>query len=161
MNSMTDQAVALVNTVALERTLEQTILNRMVPLSKAETTELFVGMAPLSSLSAKIKIAYAMGIIGEKGKKDMDLVKDIRNQFAHSFHELSFETPEVSSACFKLTVPDHASQMGRILEPEILGKARYRFILSCQLMWVALGGKSVNSPRPKIARDRFSQAFLH
>jgi hypothetical protein len=60
----------------------------------------------LSSLSAKIKMAYAMSLIGPVTRHDLDLIRYIRNEFAHSKIHFDFETPEVKPCCDALTIMD-------------------------------------------------------
>src|SRR6202035_3849496 len=93
-------------TAWIERSLERVILSRLRRLTKTQHAELFVGLAPLSTLSAKIKIAFALRIIGAAGVADLEIIKDIRNQFAHSFHPVSFGTRAVARACHKLKIPE-------------------------------------------------------
>jgi DNA-binding MltR family transcriptional regulator len=44
---------------------------------------LFAGFAPLATLSAKISICYAFGLIDENLLHDLDVIRKIRNRFAH------------------------------------------------------------------------------
>ena len=106
VKDLPDQAVALVATAWVERNLERVIRSRMVRLTKTRYRELFVALGPLASLSAKTKLAYAMRIVGRTGVTDLDLIREIRNQFAHSFHPLTFRTREIAKACRRLRTPE-------------------------------------------------------
>lgn len=54
---------------------------------------LFAGYAPLSTLSAKIQVVYALGLISDKIYKQLLLLKKIRNNFAHDKEAVSFDSP--------------------------------------------------------------------
>ncbi len=55
---------------------------------------LFEADRPLSSLSAKINLAYALSLIGNNLRQDLDWLKDIRNQCAHAQFHIDFSTKE-------------------------------------------------------------------
>jgi DNA-binding MltR family transcriptional regulator len=52
---------------------------------------------PLGTFSSRIKIAYALGIIGGKSRHDLDIVGNIRNAFAHGMRDLAFDTKEIAA----------------------------------------------------------------
>src|SRR5262249_26991661 len=52
--------------------------------------------APLSSLSAKIEIAYAAGAISEEARVGLHFVRSVRNKFAHRVEALKFDDPEIA-----------------------------------------------------------------
>jgi DNA-binding MltR family transcriptional regulator len=54
---------------------------------------------PLSSFSARIRTAYCMGLIGESMRHDLNVIRKIRNKFAHKMHGYSFDAPEIVSWC--------------------------------------------------------------
>ena len=51
-------------------------------------------------------MAYALKVIGKKQYQDMRLLGQIRNRFAHSHLELSFETLEIDALCKQLSDAD-------------------------------------------------------
>jgi hypothetical protein len=162
---MPDQAYALVFGALLERFLERRILERMVRLSKKRKNELFVGIAPLASFSSKIKFAYALGIVGTRGAAELETIKDIRNQFAHSFHPLKFENKTIAAACKSLKTPERVLQgmpTTKLAEQMAQGgNPRSRFGVSCAGVLVALGGKTTTAKRPKLSRGTLARIILN
>lgn len=63
---------------------------------------MFKGDAPLASFSARIRMAYALGIISKEMRADLDAIRDIRNVFAHAQKHITFDTHAVRSACLSL-----------------------------------------------------------
>jgi hypothetical protein len=59
--------------------LKGAITYRMVNLTSDDEEVLFSGFGPLATFSARIRIAYALGIIGKKTRHDLDLMREIRN----------------------------------------------------------------------------------
>ena len=47
-----------------------------------DVDQLFTGMNPLSTFSARIRIAYALGLVTEDEYHDLKIIKDVRNRFA-------------------------------------------------------------------------------
>ena len=75
--------------------LRDTIKHRMVKLTTQEDDELFGWSGPLANFSARIRVAYALGIIGRRTRHDLDAMREIRNAMAHGKRAIDFDTPEV------------------------------------------------------------------
>jgi len=105
INQGSDTTVALIVNAWLDRHLEKAIkLNFVKNLSKTELDDLFGYPGPLSTLSSKTRVAYAIGMFGIVTRDNLSAVTSIRNLFAHSPTLISFETREVVIACKKLKV---------------------------------------------------------
>lgn len=64
-----------------------------------EVKNLFKGYSPLSSFSARIDVAYALGLITAEMKADLNVIRKIRNHFAHHWDNTGFEIAPVSDFC--------------------------------------------------------------
>lgn len=85
--------------------------------------------APFGTFSSKIAAAHALGLIPSTDFHDLELIRKIRNEFAHEIH-VSFESPSVMGLCVKLqTTPklDSAAQ-------EELMSAHARFITAAAIL---------------------------
>ena len=60
--------------------------------------DLFGPMKPLSTFSAKIRMGFALKLYGERTFDDLELLRKLRNLFAHGKLAIDFNTPEVKSA---------------------------------------------------------------
>jgi DNA-binding MltR family transcriptional regulator len=47
----------------------------------------------------KIQLAYCLGLIPMEDYEDLTLIKEIRNQFGHGLHGLSFDEPGITEKC--------------------------------------------------------------
>lgn len=99
-----DRAAAIIVAALAEDALEQAIMTRLIPLSETHRKELFDGEAPLSSFSAKIKLAHAMAIIDKDTRYDLIKIKNIRNDFAHAKVPVTFGTAEIRNECATLNI---------------------------------------------------------
>jgi hypothetical protein len=95
LERQSDRGAGIIAASFIEEILEFVILKRLRPLSSDKYRNLFKGNAPLSTLAAKIDIAYATGIINDLGNIQLHLIREVRNRFAHRIEPLDFEHPEI------------------------------------------------------------------
>jgi hypothetical protein len=101
------RAVVILQASMVEKHLEDAITSIVSPdLSNTSKKELFEFEGPIGSFSDKIAIAYAFGIFGKKTKHDLDLIRMLRNGFAHCMEPMTFSTAQVAAVCKHLQVPD-------------------------------------------------------
>lgn len=121
---MDDRAIALICATVLEQSIERAMLHKLVPLSGAEERRIFSDDgAPLASFDAKIRIAFALGVIGPLARTDLGTIRSIRNAFAHSRLRINFDTPEVKAAVDQLSLEKRFLTIARTKDG-----ARDRFI---------------------------------
>ena len=111
-----DRSIAIVRVASLDAVLSYVIKRKFVNLSSDEEDALFQD-GPLASFSAKIKIAYALGLYGPETRDDLNMLREIRNAFAHSTRSFDFTNPAIMQCCrmlktsnrIKWPYPDNAS----------------------------------------------------
>jgi DNA-binding MltR family transcriptional regulator len=128
-SSSSDRTLAIVAASILEHSLRVAILAKFVPLNEEDQSKLFDGNqnGPLATFSAKIRLAFALGIIGPMTREDIDRVRIIRNAFAHSMSDIHFSSPEVVDMCNGLQVQKLKTKTlgGRVMSK---GSAQDKFI---------------------------------
>jgi len=81
-------------------------LSELIRLNLVDHNEviesLFGAMRPLGTFSARIDMAFAMGLIGPAGRRDLHLIRKIRNDFGHVAGFLDFSQPGIASRCLEL-----------------------------------------------------------
>lgn len=102
------RAEAVTLAALLESTIESAMLRRFVPLSRTDRKDLFEGVAPLATFSAKIRLGYALNMYGRKTRADLDNIREIRNAFAHARTKINFRTREVDIVCQRITLAERA-----------------------------------------------------
>jgi len=99
MNSESERACAVLGGALLEAKLEDLFRRRL----RCFHDELLEGTGPISTFSARIRLARALDWISDDARFDLDTVRKIRNDFAHSFdHGLSFGDQSVTDRCANL-----------------------------------------------------------
>lgn len=53
--------------------------------------------APLGTFAARIKLCYALGLLTDAQFKDLELVRKIRNEFAHTWDECTFAAEKIKA----------------------------------------------------------------
>jgi len=101
-----DRVTAVMLGAHVETALEKLLVSRMRGnLNSDGRSRLFGFEGVVGTFSAKIIVAYATKIIGPITYSDLNLIKELRNQFAHSRRPFDFQTPEVVAVCNQLRSP--------------------------------------------------------
>ncbi|MBE7556685.1 MAG: hypothetical protein HS126_37015 [Anaerolineales bacterium] len=116
LESQTDRGAAIIGASLLDRRLEEAI--RVHLLDNKVTEKLFDASQALGSFSAKIDLAYSLGLYGEKSYHDLNLIRKIRNEFAHFDTPLNFDSQSVASRCAELWFPKNVEINNQPIAPK-------------------------------------------
>jgi DNA-binding MltR family transcriptional regulator len=103
-----DRGLVLLTVSRLDELLEELHRNHIRSTATPEDkfiNDLFAVHAPLSTFSAKIKLAFGYGLISKEDSLDMELLRSLRNDAAHTIDEFAFNLPEIGTKITKLTAP--------------------------------------------------------
>lgn len=92
-----DRAMAILWPTILDEKLA--ILLRSFLVKGKVSEDLFEFRQPLGAFSDRIKLAYALGLLTDFEFQDLEIIRKIRNEFAHGLHGLSLADPNVKSMC--------------------------------------------------------------
>ena len=99
LHGESDRSVALLAAALLDAQLESLFRARL----KHHQDRLLGFDGPLASFSTRIRMARALDWIDEEVERDLDVIRNIRNRFAHSFEQdLTFEDAEIKGWCSSL-----------------------------------------------------------
>ena len=141
--SPSDRSAVVMFGSFIETHLERYLASKMRDgLNSDDRQRLFDGSGVAATFSSKIILAYAFKLIGSITRHDLDLIRHLRNDFAHSRMPISFETPEVRAVCDQLqivdcggvTIPNGYLQRidrGRYAEFSDIKHPKTRFITAC------------------------------
>src|SRR5262249_27342222 len=98
------QSIALMGASYLEHALEIYLRGVFQPMDQDDERIMFdaAGNGILGTFGAKIRIAYALGLVHRNPYRALLLINDIRNVFAHSLHRITFRNKLVAEDCRKL-----------------------------------------------------------
>ena len=97
----TDRGAALVGAALIDQKLSDT-LRAFIVKSKVAKELLDGGTAPLGTFSARIKAVFAMGLIDDHEFAECNLIRKVRNEFAHRAHGTTFADAKISALCDRL-----------------------------------------------------------
>src|ERR1700688_2397074 len=93
MNKETDRGTALISAAMLDDLLGKCIASLLV--EHPDVQQLLEGFnAPLGTLSARTLAAFALGLLSEQEYKECQILRKVRNAFAHDVH-VSFRDQKV------------------------------------------------------------------
>jgi DNA-binding MltR family transcriptional regulator len=93
-----DRAAALVAGSLLDTALERLVRQSLKTKDKEIVNLLFQQRGPMGDFHSKILIARGFGVIDAKVAFELNVVRSVRNVFAHATANLSFDTPEIRAA---------------------------------------------------------------
>jgi len=125
-------ACAVVGCAALEAVV-RSLLSKFLVAGKTAETIICDPKGPFASFRSMAEIAYCSGLITEPVLKNLRLVADVRNAFAHSPTPVTFADEGVIKNCNKMTFPIFTDRDGNLLKVNLLellvAKPIDRFIL--------------------------------
>ncbi len=101
LDAETDRGCALMAAAYLADQLE-VLLRRTFVDDKDVNDELLRPLGPLGSFSGRIEICYALGLLPNQTRRDLHLIRKIRNDFGHVAKVLTFAEPAISARCGEL-----------------------------------------------------------
>src|ERR1044071_2597257 len=97
----TDRGCALMAAAYLDSELEK-LLRKYFVNNENVQDEIFGHSRPLGTFSSRIYLAYLVGLIGPKVRRDLHLIRRVRNEFGHVPTPISFDDPALASRCREL-----------------------------------------------------------
>ena len=105
LRSESDRGATILTAVWIEELLERK-LKKFFSEGNSDTRRgLYDLNGPLSSFSAKIDAAYCLGWIDSTLFHDINLVRQIRNKFAHKLHGITLESSKIRDFIDKFQTP--------------------------------------------------------
>jgi hypothetical protein len=158
LDNDSERAIAIVIGSMIETRLQRAIVARF-RRNQALESSLFRPSGPLGTFSTKIDLACLMGLLSDEGHRDLKILKDIRNSFAHDLSIRDFSSRAIAdkAANFKLidsyvseASPGPPGQKDVILDPAAkpcifvrnaairLQQPKDRYLFTAQLITVKL-----------------------
>lgn len=137
-----DRACALMAAAFLDDQLKELLSANFVD-DKSVRNRLLDQRGPLATFSSRIDMAYALGLIGKKALYDLNILRKIRNEFAHTAAPLSFEDVKISTWCSQFHLGLGESRR----------TPRQRFTRNMAILFNATIEGRTKSSRPALATD--------
>lgn len=141
LDGESDRAAIILAATALEDHFERAVRDRMIPHEETDDIYklLFGGQGPLSSFSAKINFARALGLISERAWEEAHIIREMRNACAHSRRSISLDTKELFTVFQLLLREEPALVPLRNDESDHPQAKRHSFVGKCLILQMELG----------------------
>lgn len=120
----------------VEDGLQLCLENKLIDMSSDRSSRVFGDRGPLGSFSDRILMARVLDLITEDEHDRLTALRHLRNAFAHSRNDLTFEEPTVAEVV----------RMVSFL-PNQKGRERQMFAITCAILAVRLGSGDSEEPR--------------
>jgi mannitol operon repressor len=102
LNKESDRGAVLISAAMIDDLLGKCIISFLI--DHADVESLLEGLnAPLGSLSARVLVAFALGLLSEDEYHECQILRKVRNAFAHNVH-VSFDDQKVRDLCKNLNM---------------------------------------------------------
>lgn len=101
-----DRAAIILWAAYIESHIVVELRKRMPSLNADETARIFDFNGPLGSFSSRIWMGQALGLYERAVRRQLDIVREMRNVAAHAHPSVTFTTPEIKAAAISLFEPD-------------------------------------------------------
>lgn len=100
-----DMVLAIIGAALIEHEIEHLIIARLKRRDAVTILKCVENNGPMAGLYSKTVLAYAMGILDEVTLENANIVRLIRNAFAHAKRPIKFDAPEVVAELGKIRLP--------------------------------------------------------
>lgn len=100
-----DMVVAITAAALIEYEMERLIIARLKRRDLETILKCTENNGPLSGLYSKAVLAYAMGVLDDVMLENVNIVRLIRNAFAHAKRPIKFDAPEIIAELRKVSLP--------------------------------------------------------
>ncbi len=117
------------------------ILEAHMLVDKNVLKRLFEGPgAAMGTLSMRISFAYMLGSISKDAHNELHLMREIRNEFAHSEEKIEFTDKRIAQKCFALKYN---------VEPSVTARDRFEASAFFVCAFLALAKMTARRPKPR------------
>jgi len=117
------RAAIILAVASIDDVLRAAISCNFIHLPGREEDQIFSGNGPLSTFSSRIKIAHAMGLISKKVRSDLDVLRKIRNKYAHGTKDIDLSDDDQKKSITNLNALSGIGSDAIISVNELLAKS--------------------------------------
>lgn len=135
-----DRGVALAMVSLVDASLVG-VIAYVEDMSQNEIINIWSGEKPnwyqgeIRTFSDRIEEAFKQKLIGQRTKDNLQLIREIRNVFAHALSDVTFSHPIIDCACSGIKLSQNSRSF---VDHENIRKARYRYGFACHEIYSAL-----------------------
>lgn len=124
--------------------------------------QLFGSGGVLETCGAQNDLAYAIELISKQTHRNISLINNIRNEFAHSHTDLKFSDNDISNTCGELIYYHSSRRDLKAFKKNVASDPRKEYCLSCAMTstcLLATARWTSYSPRTRFMDDSMERAI--
>lgn len=142
LTSESDRGCALMAAAYLDDQLSLLLKARLIDDPEV-AEQLFGHVGALGTFSSRIVMAYMLGLLGDTARRDLNLIRKVRNEFGHVAAPITFDHPPVASRCRELHY-----------HSRIAGSSRAIFVQTVLGITAVIHAELLGASRPASRPDR-------
>lgn len=108
MNAESDLVTAIIQAIEIDFIIEQRIIFKLARQDEETIELLSKDNGALATFFSKIVLGYALGLYDKEVMDYVNIIRRIRNAFAHSRKDISFATPQIMAELASVKIPQDA-----------------------------------------------------
>lgn len=137
----TDRGAVIFAASLFDEALKNLLTNYLVT-NVGSSDDLFeTPNAPLSTFSSKISFSYRLGLISDKFARDLNLIRKIRNEFAHNIQGCDFSHSGIRSRVLELNKSSNIMDKVSVFADKVDKSSRNSFLHICSWMLTSIHNK--------------------
>lgn len=167
LSKETDRGCALMAAEFCSLQLRDLLAAVFVDDKKAVSKALDDAYGSLNTFSSRIEFAYLMGLLSATARRELRLVKSIRNIFAHEHKLITFEDERIAGRCRELVGHNlwPVASLRRNFVRNVMGLLAVLDVARIRAQHVLIANEAVHKPSPEESQkilegiDAISEAF--
>ncbi len=153
----TDRNAAILACSSVEWRLGQLIIKKLPNVTAESSRKLFDLNGLLSTLYTANQLGLALGLYDKVISNNLDIIRRVRNSFAHAPKPITFRTAEVSKECQKLIIGKVKEFVPIFYEHGIGGSVtpRFQFVNACVELFFLFTRQLIRLNQNEIRRARY------
>lgn len=148
-----DRSAAIISAALMEGALEKILIASIKRKESDFVRSLFENRGPLSDFHSKILVATAFDLITPQQAEELQILNSIRNAFAHSTSEITFDTPEVEAVVKELQTRQVVEkESAKFSRPMKLTNKKW-YLLAVQILFVSYDSIYFNRTGTRLIGD--------
>ena len=127
-----DRSAAILASSVLESFLGDVMRDFLAPDDAVEA--LLSGYGPLATFSARIEFAYVLGLVTPDVRRDFNLIRKVRNHFAHHPAAVSFADAPIRDWCAALSMAQPMQKDDGTMHQEENPRHQFLFTIAMDML---------------------------
>lgn len=148
LNNESDRGAIILAATLIDDALIEALSKLLSGINSDEADRLFGYRGPLGTFSSRIILAQGLGIYSRRVRKQIEIIKEMRNIAAHAHLMVDFNTPQIRNALQSIFDDEAAAD----IDTWDAARLRHTYIMLCAVNadYITEHGKTSDRAMPKL-----------